>query len=358
MPFRPVIHCEGGPHDRGESHGAQAAELIHDNVETYRRLLRARFGIEWAAARRHAARFVPWIQEFDAGLAEELRALAAGARADARDIVLLNARSSLTLTRSPDDCTAIASLPAAAHAGATMLAQNWDNLRRLRAVVLQVATPGSSPLVTLTEAGTLAKIGLNGDGVGIAVNGLHGPAAARRAVPIFVTLRKALEAPTLGRAMEILTGTVKDAPHHYLVASGEGAAFSIEALADDHDILAPAGPFLVHTNHYVGPRLLARPTSRVRHPDSVVRLWRAQRLLAGHRGPFGVAEAREVLGDHFGAPGSICRHAGDGADDLAGETKCCVVMELAASRMHVSEGHPCKTPFETITVGVKWTRDG
>jgi isopenicillin-N N-acyltransferase-like protein len=348
MPFPPVIHCEGAPHDRGERHGAEAADLIHENIETYRQVLRERFGIAWPAARRHAARFVPWIRAFDAGLAEELRAIAAGARADLRDVVLLNARSSLTLTRSPDDCTALASI--GADAGPALLAQNWDNLRRLRAIVLRVTAPGSPPLVTLTEAGTLAKIGVNGDGIGVAVNGLHGPAAARRAVPIFVALRKALTAGGFARAMEALTGTVKDAPHHYLVASGEGAACSIEALADDHDVLAPSGPFLVHTNHYVGPRMLPRPASRVRHPGSVVRLWRAQHLLAGHRGPFGVTQASEVLSDHFAAPTSICAHADEHGGDLAGETKCCVVMELAAGRLHVSEGHPCKTSFATIAV--------
>ncbi|MBI2204961.1 MAG: hypothetical protein HYU41_14020 [Candidatus Rokubacteria bacterium] len=344
-----LVRCEGSARDRGAAHGEAARDLIHENIDTYRLLLRRRLGIPWATARRHAAGFVPRIRAFDRALADEIAGIAAGARADVRDIVVLNARSSLTLTHSPDDCTSFAVVPGVGEPGAPLLAQNWDNLTRLRAVVLDVRDPGTPRILTLTEAGTLAKIGLNSEGIGIVVNGLHSLRPAARGVPIFVAIRKALAATTLSDAVRVISTTPKDGPHHYLVASRDRAAFSVEALPSEYDMLTPAGRFLVHTNHYIGARFLARRECRLREPDSVVRLWRAERLLAACRGAVGVTEAKGVLSDHSDAPGAICRHAHDTADGLAGETKCAVIMELGAGRMHVSEAHPCKSGLEPFS---------
>jgi isopenicillin-N N-acyltransferase-like protein len=125
-------------------------------------------------------------------------------------------------------------------------------------------------------------------------------------------------------------------------------AFSVEALPSEYDLLTPSGRFLIHTNHYLSPRFIARPECRLREPGSVVRLWRAGRLLEAHARPIGVAEAKDVLSDHADAPASICSHAHQTGDGLGGETKCAVIMELAAGRLHVSEGHPCKSGLETF----------
>jgi isopenicillin-N N-acyltransferase like protein len=345
---RLVIRCEGKGGERGFVHGSRAQAQVHDNIETYRLLLRRRVALDWAEAARQAARFVPWIEAWDADLADELRGIAEGAGVDLMDIVLLNARSSFTLTRPAHECTALASLPVPGEAADTVLAQNWDNMRRLKAVVLDVAAPGRPRCVTLTEAGTLAKIGLNSEGIGVCVNGLHAPGAADNAIPIFVLLRRALQSTTLVDAMRTLTATPRDAPHNYLVASAGGAAFDIEACTRDFEVLAPRGRFLIHTNHFVGPRLAARDEHRVGDPGTVLRLWRAETLAAQHHGPFGAAQALELLGDHFNAPSSICAHADATEDGLQGETKCAVVMELGARRMTVTTGHPCAPESETF----------
>ncbi len=146
----------------------------------------------------------------------------------------------------------------------------------------------------------------------------------------------------------MITGTPKDAPHNYLLASKQGAAFDIEALYEDSDILTPRGRFLVHTNHLLSPRLMIRDELKAEIPDTVIRLWRAQRLLADQRGVFGVSEMKTLLSDHFDAPDSICRHGVTDEGGFETITKCSVIMELADGRLHVSEGYPCDTPFETF----------
>lgn len=348
MDKRLVIRCEGKGRERGFQHGSRARAQVHDNLETYRRLLRQRVNLEWAEAARQAVRFVPWIDAWDADLADELRGIAEGAEVDLMDVVLLNARSSFTLTRTAHECTALAALPVRGDDTSLVLAQNWDNLRRLKAVVLDVAAPGRPRCLTLTEAGTLAKIGLNSEGIGVCVNGLHAPGAADNAIPIFVLLRKALQSTTLVGAMRALTGTPRDAPHNYLLASADGSAFDIEACTRDFEVLAPRGRFLIHTNHFLGPRLAARDEHRVGDPGTVMRLWRAEALAAQHHGPFAAADALGLLGDHFNAPSSICAHADPADGDLPGETRCAVVMDLATRRMTVTAAQPCVPEAETF----------
>jgi isopenicillin-N N-acyltransferase-like protein len=349
MSQRMTIVCEGPARERGRAHGAEAAALVHRNVDIYRRVLQLRFRIPWTAARRHARTFVPAITRFDAELAQELQGIAEGARVDLADVVLLNARSSLTLTAPTDGCTTLAFLPGPGEGAEPLLAQNWDNFRGLEAIILKVRRGGCPELLTFTEAGTLAKIGVNAEGIGVAVNGLRAPGRAPRAVPIFVVIRKALQASSLGDAMRVLTATRRDGPHHYLVASQAGAAFSIEALTTDHDIVPATGRFLLHTNHFVAPRFVGRAELPASDAGSCIRLWRAQQLAAQHPGKFDVTAAKELLGDHFSAPTSICAHGPQAADgDLIGETRCAVVMELGVRRLHVSEGHPCRTALETF----------
>ena len=124
-----------------------------------------------------------------------------------------------------------------------------------------------------------------------------------------VATRRGGAETTLIDAMRALTGTPRDAPHNYLVASADGTAFDIEACTRDFEVLPPRGRFLLHTNHFVGPRLAARDEHRVGDPGTVLRLWRAEALAAQHQGSFGTPEALALLGDHFNAPASICAHA-------------------------------------------------
>jgi hypothetical protein len=77
-------------------------------------------------------------------------------------------------------------------------------------------------------------------------------------------------------------------------------------------------------------------------------LWRAESLTAQHRGAFGREEALALLADHFNAPASICAHPTGPDDELQGETKCAVVMELATRRMTITASQPCVMESETF----------
>jgi len=355
MSVFPRILCEGAAKDRGYAQGRAAKEAIQDNIETYRRVFLSGHGLDWQTALARVRSVISPLEEFDPDLYEELQGLAEGAGVDFLEILALNARS--TITYSQEECTSLAFIGGIKNQQETVLGQNWDNMRRLKAVVLHVKEEGKPEILTLTEAGTLAKIGFNSAGIGLCVNGLSVAGhPVSHSVPIFVLIRKALQAMSLSEAMEVITKNPMDAPHNFKLASQQGGAFDVESLYEDLDIIAPTGPFLVHTNHILSRRLLIKDALLPELPNSAVRLWRARQLLAQMSGrSLGVQEMKTVLSDHFDLPNAICRHPRIQKDGLEGVTKCAVIMELENGRMHVSQGNPCEAPFETHQFDEKGT---
>jgi len=229
MSVFPRILCEGSAKDRGHAQGRAAKEAIHENIETYRRLFLSGHGLDWKTALARVRSVISPLEGFDPDLYAELQGIAEGAGVDFMDILALNARS--TITYSQDGCTSVAFIGGIENQEETVLGQNWDNMRRLKAVVLHVKEEGKPEILTLTEAGTLAKIGFNSAGIGLCVNGLAAAGnPAPNSVPIFVLIRKALQAMSLSEAMEVITKNPMDAPHNFKLASKQGAAFDIESL--------------------------------------------------------------------------------------------------------------------------------
>jgi len=344
-----VIRCQGSPRSRGESYGAAASLEIRENLATYRELFERRFRLSWQDALNRVQQVVAPLQNFDQALFEELDGIAVGADVDAREIIALNARSTIIYGR--EACTSIAFIHGVGRQRGTIIGQNWDNMRRLRPVVLHVVEEDRPEILTLTEAGTLAKIGCNNAGIGLCVNGLSiAGKPSGNSIPIFVLIRRVLQSRNLADALAVIGGHQMDAPHNFKVASREGAAFDVESLYEHCDILCPASSVQVHTNHILSHRLLMPDVLVHELPHSVVRLWRAEQIL-GRRSwrSLGVKDMKVVLSDHFDGPGAICRHGQDESNGLEGVTKHAIIMDLERGRMHVSDGYPCSTPFAVHT---------
>lgn len=343
-----LIDCAGSARDCGRIHGEQARDLIQANLQTYRKLFETRMGLAWSELRLCAERYLSVIRDFDEELLEEICGIAEGSAADVLDIVVLNARSSIA-DHFVDACTSIAHVPDSVTVG-TLIGQNWDNMKRLRAVVLRVERFGSPKIVTLTEAGTLAKIGLNSAGIGLCVNGLIGSGVGKVGVPIFVMLRRVLQQTTVSGALAVISKATRDAPHNYLIATRQGAAFTVEAAPSHVDILPLEDRFLVHTNHVLSSRLGVEDKLLASNPDTVVRLWRARRLLSGYPERFTVDDMKTVLGDHFDYPKSICSHTDGSGNEFAMGTNCSVISDLSERTMHYSDGNPCEARWFSVPI--------
>ncbi len=367
------VRVEGTSYQRGQQYGTQARSRVRLSVQAYQQAFAHFAGWDWATVRREAARFEAPIGKFRPGYLEEMRGIADGAGLDLTDVLAINVRTEVMYSakarnapragpsaekQAPAECSAFAHVPGPGQAGSAIIGQNWDWLLHAAGtlVVLEVRQPDGPDFVTVVEAGLLAKTGMNAAGLGLVTNALVTDAdVGEPGLPYHVLLRAVLDCGTVTEALKVLQAGLRSSAANYLIAHASGAALDIEAAPGDFTRLYPLFPedsVLLHTNHFLAPRIDPVDLSLWAMPDSAVRL---QRLRAGFRGAAATAKTlddfRALLADHADYPNSICAHP-DPADHPREQsaTIASVLMDLNARHMWLAAGHPCQVPYERLDV--------
>ncbi|MEE8391386.1 MAG: C45 family peptidase [Anaerolineae bacterium] len=350
-----MIETKGDAFERGRQHGEQTADLIRANLEGYWRLFKHDAGLDQAAVLDRARQYLYPIEGYAPRLLEEMRGIAEGAGVSLDKILTLNCRTEiLSLAAVPlrDECTAVFVSPEATADGHALVAQNWDwsNVLRGGTVLLRIEQPGLPTVLTLTEAGMVGKIGLNSAGVGVVTNFLRHE-HRRVGVPFHVILREALNAPRLGLGVAAVYRGVRADSGNYLLAHADGEAIDLEATPSDVGFLYPQDGLLVHTNHFVTPRLQTGDVGLAPSEHTLLRYGRAIHLLRTQAGRITVKTLKNVFRDHFNRPYSICRHPDPGLSEIErGATLASMIVDLTAGEMYVAAGEPCKTQYQKIRI--------
>jgi isopenicillin-N N-acyltransferase-like protein len=220
--------------------------------------------------------------------------------------------------------------------------------------VLEARQDDGPDFVTVVEAGLLAKTGMNAAGLGLATNALVTDAdVGDPGLPYHVLLRAVLDCATVTEALEALQGGPRSSSANYLIAHASGSALNIEAAPGDFTRLYPLYPengVLLHTNHFLAPRIHPADLSLWAMPSSQVRL---QRLKAAQQAqdPRTLDDFRVVLADHADYPHSVCAHPEPAAHPLEqGQTVASLLMDLTAGQLWLAAGNPCQVPYEQLTV--------
>ncbi|WP_290797837.1 C45 family peptidase [Halomonas sp.] len=344
-----VTELSGSRREIGLAHGRTHARLIQRSLEVYDRLFHDFVGIRWARARVEAERFGAMIERGFPEILEEMDAIAEGAGVEAIDILTLNCRSEISLTRASGGCSAFA----LGRGDTQWLAQNWDwrTDQLHNVVVLKISGQGQAPLVSIGEAGMVAKIGMNAHGIGVCLNAIRSQTCGE-GLPIHVALRKILESPDLQSAVSVASRDRVCSPAHFLIGSAEGEAVGLEVNPGEPGRLEAEGGVVTHTNHLYAA---ANRVEDFPRPDSRPRLARLDELLRESlpaRGEIGESELFEILSDHHGEPLSICRHFNPAQpEEERMETLFGVVMNLSERRLTVRHGKPCETE-DTLTISL------
>jgi isopenicillin-N N-acyltransferase-like protein len=347
----PLIEVSGPPRERGRQYGEQAAARIRRGVEHYLAQMGAA-SIEDRGIGGFARGFVPEIARFDPTYPEEMRGIAEGAGLPFEAVVLLNCRTEVLQLaerakeagdeNSPDrGCTGLVCQPGITADGRLIHAQNWDWKAECAetSVVLKIRREDGPDILTFTEAGGLARSGLNSRGIAITANYLECERDYRRTgVPLALIRRKVLQSAHLSHAMQAVYATPKSASNNMIVSHPAGIAIDFECAPDETFQVHPENGLLVHANHWISPVALSklRDTGIVNTPDSLYRDLRVRDLVAPHRGRVTVDDVKAALFDDFEEPHSVCRPPRRGAAGNLSATVAMIVMQPGLGRMEVA----------------------
>ncbi|HZM84050.1 MAG TPA: C45 family peptidase [Candidatus Limnocylindrales bacterium] len=339
----PVVDVSGTPEKMGKSYGVAVAELIRANVEAYLERFDQAVGLDRASVIASGAVFGETTRRHLPRLATMLESMSAAAEVEPELIYAINARTELLYGTVPcgspgdGECTSIGVL-----GDHTLLAQNWDwhPAQRPYTLLLITRDERGHQVAALTEAGMLAKTGLNSAGLGVCVNLVGCDRDGRPGgVPYHVLLRSVLEADSLSWATRNAFRSPRSASINLMIGT-PGEIIDLELVPGDGGWLHPEDGILVHANHFE-TSVPVYDTIKDWGGSSLFRSARARRLLAATERK--MDDILEVLKDHHSKPLAICRHL-DPRDTPAdrSETIWTVLMDLDERTLRLIPGPPCE----------------
>ena len=372
----PLIEISGSARERGQQYGTQAKTRIARSIATYARLF-AYCGIDWQGAQRLGAGYRDVIGDLDPALLAEIEGIASGSGRALDEILALNARTEILPPSYPGEahpelakivaanaksgvpdwgeCTSVAVKPAQSTTGTTLLAQNWDwlGVQRAALVLLRVRDAGGVSLLTLTEAGMLAKIGLNRRGFGVCLNILRSSDdGSRSGVPVHVLLRALLAQGSVAEAVAFASKLSFGASSNVLCADASGDTAALEFSPRGLEVVRGADAALCHTNHFLAPAAARHQASLAPSLSTFPRLQRITALTGAHPGKFSPADLQRMLRDESDGFLSICRRPDPAfAPEVCIETVASVVMDLGERVMHIAPDVPSKVDFVPLALG-------
>lgn len=353
------IHISGTPYERGLSYGKQAKDLITLALDTYRPSFLER-GHSWPDVIVQGQMFAARVESYSKDMLEEIKGIAAGSGHDLGEIVALNARTELLYSNnqaeqyketghqniSGEGCTGAIALPEATANGHVIHGQNWDWLNECApfTIVLQIEQQAGPDVITLVEAGTLARCGLNSDGIAVTGNFLKTDEDfGANGIPAPFIRRKILTSANLHDAMNAVLTANRSFSINVMISDGNGEAIDFETTTKRVYWMRPENGLLVHSNHFLSAGAIANEVDQaiVVTPDSLYRDVRVRRELKNKLGRISVEDMKQAFADKYGAPFAVCRSPNTGPGGDSSATLATVVMDVTAGELHI-----CACPYQ------------
>ena len=329
----PLVSVSGTPREMGRQHGAQAAPLIAG----YLAWIEKTTGTDRGELGRRARAFEPFIDALNPLLLDEVRGLAEGAAIPYEHALLCQTRGEAAKAPLNEGCTAFALKGAATRKGQTLAGQNQDlppEFADLGIVLHLKPADGRPRAMTFTFAGQLGYMGMNHLGVAHFANGL-GDAQWQLALPHYPLKRTLLEQRDIPACLDLLQKHRMCSPANMVFCDGADQIADVEIRPEGIALYPDEDPDRrLHTNHYLTPEYAPHETHRT--ADSVPRLIRVRELVQAYWGSIDVGIMQEILADHQGDPGAICRHGEGGSHSICG-----YIAEPDKGLFHVRRGHGC-----------------
>ncbi len=347
-----LIDVSGSPVERSERYGELAEDKIRKGIAHYKEQLHDA-GVTPERLDELVDLYLPVIKGFDAGYVDEMRAIARGAGVKFSEIVLINARTEILklagdkalgarlARQDPDGCTAIVAGSNITASGEIIHAHNWDWKADCveTSVVLRVRRDDGPDYLTFTEAGALARFGLNESGLAISANYLECSRDYSRAgVPLALIRRKVLDQTHMAMAVRAVVTTPKSGSNNIVLTDRGGMMLNFECAPDEVFQFEGQDGLLVHANHWLSPAAQVKlvNTGGSAFPCSYQRYARGMHMLLPKVGHITIEDMRAVMLDDYGSPWSICRPPRPSAFSNLSATVASLIMEPVHGRMAVA----------------------
>ncbi|MEV0165799.1 C45 family peptidase [Nonomuraea fuscirosea] len=350
MTFPCFTSSQIDPRARGKELGTHLRKRIVANLTGYGELF-AVAGATPEQVRAWGERALDRSAAWAPSLADEMAGIAAGAGLDPWQVAVVNARTEILAgidAVGHGECSTSVVLP---QDGPPRTVQTWDWHDHLRdAPMLWELEPRPGHVVrTFTEAGVLAKIGVNTAGLGVHFNILrHDADTAETGVPVHLIARRILdEAATVEQAADIARSARVSASSVITAVTADDAA-SIEISPAGVAVIPPdPGGVLQHCNHFLDADLAAGERHATERPGTYDRLRHLHEHVEELSDPDLNARALAMLAH---APGAapVCAHP-DLTQPLnqRWETLATIGLDLPAGRLRVHQGGPCQVTEAT-----------
>ena len=377
----PVIQLTGTPLERGRMHGQLARAQVTGSIRCYAFLF-ANCGVDWREAQRRAAEYRDIIAGCGGGMMEEIEGIAMGSGFSVNEILALNCRTEIlphtflgmdssggeaALRRNAavglfdlGECTSVAVTGMRCADGQTRLAQNWDwiGYQRANVVALRVLREAPWPsFLTLTEAGILAKIGVNDHGLGVGLNILRATNDRERVgIPVHIFQRMALDCEGVDAVVSLGKSLAFAASSNAILGDATGKICSLEYSPNGAAAIPPDQGVIAHTNHFCDPELAKWQAPLAQMLTTEPRLDCADAHIANWPDEIDDAYLGMLLRDETGAGsdakfGAICRSPDLSlSPDLRVESVFGVIINCDKRTMLVAPGIPSQVDFTLLSL--------
>ena len=304
-----------------------------------------------AGAIRYARKVVPRIEAWYPEFLEEMRGYAEGS--GVRFDVLAAQWSGYDPAAGLQGCTDLAVAGEHTADGSVLVAHTEDYTPWYDGLVVpvHVKVRGEPELFAMSYGGLFPTMGFNAAGISMTGNAVsHND--TRAGIPKMVPPQRILDARTLFEALAWSMPEGRGSSFNNIVCSREGELYSMEGSATTFDAIYGGDGWLVHTNHYVSPKMWRFEQNPHGTFSSILRYNRATRLLRKSLGRVTPQSIMAIQRDHVGQTRSICRHedrdlpAHERVKSLFGS-----IVDLTHGIAYVSGSTPCATEYRTYRLG-------
>ena len=338
-----TVSAEGSHREVGVEIGEQCRDIARRMVRETKAYYRDMHGTTPSRMLANARKVLPATRKYAPGAVEELEGYAEGAGLEFDEVFA----SLCDHGWNGRGCTDIAVSDRWTKDDCVYAAHNEDvEPGNIRNVVLARVEPDDEPgYIAMSYGGIAPTVGLNAAGISLTGNAVE-PTDVRPGIPKMLIARHILSADGLYAALKASMPVGRGHSFNNIVCDLNGEIYSMEGSATAFDPIYAEDGYLVHTNHYLSPRMWEFEADMHTRFSSIIRYNRARRLFRDELGEVSVGTFKRVLSDHVGFPESICRHPDQNlCEHDQAMTIFSSVIDLTDKVMWVCYGNPCEGEY-------------